>query len=829
MHRRHIAVPFLAAMLLAAAGAAGAQEIPPPGTSPEQIQQQIDALGLRERLLDRMQESGMTPDQIRQELARRGYDPSVLDPYLDEAVTRPPEPSSNVLSAVQALGVLQPTMPDSLTAAMDSLLADSLAERPMPDSIAIERERELRVFGLEMFNRNTTEFQPVSAGPVPPGYVIGPGDELVLILTGDVEASYRLPVTREGFIVIPQVGQVWVNGLTLQEVRDQMYTHLGRAYSGIGRGPEASTHFQLSLGQLRPNQVFVSGEVLQPGSYVVSSVASVLNALYHGGGPSPSGSFRDVRVMRQGELAQRVDLYGYLVQGDNLADIQLQPGDVVFVPSHRGHVSIRGEVVRPAIYEVLPDETLLDLVQFAGGLNAPAHLRRARITRILPPEERTVPGMDRTVMDVDLAELVRDPGAAPALRPGDAVEIFPIRSEVRNTVTVQGAVWHEGTFQFRPGLRVWDLIDLADGLKEDAYAQRAQIVRIDPSDSTMSLIPVSLERAPDGTPVDNPELREFDSVRVFAESRFTTLFPVTITGEVREPVQDTFYEGMTLKDLILKAGGLRPTADLEIEIARLADPSRTDRNQIAEVIRVTVDSSYFVSDQDQRFYLGGQVPDNGPAADFLLRPYDRVMVRPLPDLEFHRSVAFAGQVRYPGSYTLERKDERLLTLLERAGGLTTTAYPGGFQLYRDSTLVNVDLQAALADPTSTQNIVLLPGDSMFVPEYNPVVLVRGAINSPTPVAVLYREGAGLEYYIQNAGGYARFADTDNVNIRFANGEGATVDRVLLFRRRPEPLPGSVVTVPSIPADERIRWTEAIGDLAQVAGALTTLLILLSRL
>ncbi|NIP59130.1 MAG: hypothetical protein GWM90_34045, partial [Gemmatimonadetes bacterium] len=257
-HRSAAAAPTAAlpTALLLLAGLAGGLEAqqtqpPPPGTPPEQVRQQIDALGLRSQLLERIRTSGMTPDQIRRELARRGYDPTLLDPYLDTTVETPPEPDAAVLSAVGALGVLQPPP-------LDSLAMDTAAARELPDSTAIERERNLRVFGLEVFRRGTTRFQPVTTGPVPPGYVIGPGDELVLILTGDVEQSYNLPVTREGFIVIPQVGQVWVNGLTLEELRDQLYTHLGRAYSGIGRGPEATTHFQVTLGQLRPNQVFVS-------------------------------------------------------------------------------------------------------------------------------------------------------------------------------------------------------------------------------------------------------------------------------------------------------------------------------------------------------------------------------------------------------------------------------------------------------------------------------------------------------------------------------------------------------------------------------------------
>jgi polysaccharide biosynthesis/export protein len=822
-HRPRSVILLIAmALVLAASETVAAQTIPPPGTPPDEIRRQIEGAGLQDRLLQQMRASGMTPDQVRRELSRRGYPSTLLDPYMDPGVERPPEPDAQALSAAEALGMLSPP-------GADMLLDLPPRDRPMPDSTALEQERGLRVFGLEVFHRGTTEFQPLTTGPVPGSYTIGPGDELILILTGDVERNYVLPVTREGFIVIPQVGQVWVNGLTLDGVRSQLRTHLGRAYSGIRQGPEATTHFQVTLGQLRPNQIFASGQVVRPGAVLVDAVASALNALYQAGGPTPQGSFRDVRLMRNGRLAERIDLYEYLLRGDNLSSTRLEPGDVLFVPSAHAHVSVHGEVVRPAIYEVLPGETLLDLIGFAGGLNAPAHARRARIERILPAEERAVPGVDRVVIDVDLTEAVRNPAGAPALRPGDAVRIFPVRAEVRNTVSINGGVWHPGSFRFTPGMRAWDLIERAEGLRDDAYQGRAQIVRVDPQDSTLSIVSFSLRRDANGQLAENPELREFDTIRVFSERDFTTEFPITITGEVREPFHDTFHEGMTLRDLVLNAGGLRPSADLTIEIARLADPQRRDTRQIAEIIHVEADASFFVSEQDRRRYLGRLPENHGSAGEFLLQPYDRVLVRPLPELEFQRSVRIHGEVRFPGAYSLQRKDERLGTLIDRAGGLNETAFVGGGRLYRNGILVNVDLPEVLRRPNGPANIILLPGDSVVIPEYNPVVLVGGAVNAPETVAVLYREGAGLGYYIGNAGGYARYADRKGVSVRHANGSAETVQRTFGFRREPRPTPGSVIHVPALRDEDRFDTVGLIRDLAQIAGALTTTFLVIRQL
>lgn len=800
-------------------------QVPPPGTPASVVQQRIDAAGLRDLLRSRISSSGLTADQIRQRLASMGYDPATLDPYLGDAdVAELPEPSAAVLEVVRSLGV----MPAG-TAAGGPELGEPLAAPSLPPMTAEEREAELRVFGLEVFARTTTEFQPVAAGPVPGSYIIGPGDELVLIVTGDVEKSYVLPVARDGFVVIPEVGQVWVNGLTLDQLRDQLYTHLGRAYSGVRRGPEATTHFEVTLGRLRTNQVFVTGEVVRPGSYLVSPVASVLNALYLAGGPTPNGSFRDVRVMRSGRMAERVDLYEYLLRGDNLEGVQLQPGDVIFVPPHHGHVAVRGEVNREAIYELVGEESLAEAIVYAGGLTSPAAVRRARITRILPPDQRNEPGVDRVVMDVPLGEIVTG-AARTELEPGDNVDVFPVRSEVRNTVSIEGAVWHEGSFAFRQGMTAWDLIGRADGVQPEAYLDRAHIVRLDPEEGTLSVLPFSLATQADGTPVEDPELREFDAIEVFSVRDFADDFSVAIAGEVRNPGEYAFREDMTLQDLIVQAGGLRPTAELRIEVARLADPDARQAGDIARIFEVEVDSTYLLTDWANRYYFGqrGRTTAGDTAATTVLRPYDHVYVRRIPDFELPRIVTIMGEVRFPGQYTLRSKSERLTSVLERAGGLTEAAYASGFRLYREGRLVNVDLGAALSNPSHPDNLTLMPGDSMRVPEYNPVVVVEGQVH--TPSAVLYREGAGLEYYIEHAGGYTRDADRARVHVQYANGDVAVrALRFVLFRTSPRPRPGSVVRVPLRPAEDRTDKAALIADLAQIGATLTTVLILLARL
>ena len=872
---RSVAPAALAALLLPAS--------PTSAQTPQQmqqIQQQIQAMGLQ----------NMDPAQIRAMLTQMGYDPSVLDSYLQSSGEAPQQGqlTPEAMAALQALtlqrGQQEPAEAQPSEAEREEDEEGAARSSLLPDSSDIEEAMGLRVFGLSTFARRSDEFAARGAGPIPPGYVLGPGDEIVLILTGDVEQQLLLPVTREGFIVIPQAGQVWVNGLTMAELRERLYDRLGRVYSGVSRGPEATTHFQVSLGKVRSNPVFITGQVRRPGTYSTSALASVLNALYQAGGPLPTGSFRDVRILRNGQLVERVDLYAYLTAGNNLSDLILAPGDVIFVPPAGTQVAVRGAVTREALYELTSDETLVDALQFAGGLTAPAALGRARITRILPPFQRTEPGVDRTVENVDLAEVIRGTDPAPQLYDGDEVRIFRIRPEIRRVVTVSGAVWKDCqlerrpeprevevrqqqeqpdsvllmpdsaingasaqprrvaaprrpeapcTLHFAPGMRVWDAIEQVEGLRPDAYRQRGQIVRMNPADSTLSMVPFSLAVGPDGTPVENPRLQEFDAIRVFSQTHFQDSLTVRLSGEVRHPGRGAFQyrQGMTLEDLLLEAGGLTPEADLTIEVSRRPGAAAREQGQMTETVRIPVDESYIISEEGIRFYPGDREnADNGDgvgAASFRLRPHDQVFVRRVPNLsEGQRTVRIRGEVAYPGVYALRSKDERLSALVQRAGGLTTTAFPGGFRLYRDGQLVNTELPSVLRDPGSAADLILLPGDSMVVPEYDPVVVVQGAVNSPA--AVLYREGAGLDYYIANAGGYARNADRKHVNVRFANGEGAVRNKVLLFTRSPEPGPGSVVNVPVIPPSEQRDLLQGLSEVAQVAASILTTLLILER-
>jgi len=758
--------------------------------------------------------SGLSADDIRQKLASMGYDPSTLDPYLADNGTPAPMPTNDTFTALRALGY-----PD--------VIAQQTDTRPTPaPPTPQEAATGLKVFGLDVFSRGSSEFDPVISGALPSTYQLGPGDELVLVVTGQVESTTPLAVSREGFIVVPQVGQMWVNGLTLSQLRDQLYSRLSRVYSGIGTGADARTHFDISIARTHMNQVYITGEVTRPGSYTVFPLASVLNALYQAGGPTANGSFRGVRVMRQGVAVDTVDLYRYLLGGDNLGGIRLEPGDAVYVPVHGRQIAVKGEVNRPAIYELRNGETLADLIRFAGGLTAPAESRRARLERILSAGQRSEPGVDRVVIDVDLAQALANPASGPALQAGDELTIYPVLSDVRHQVTLTGNVWRPGTFQFKPGEHAWDLIHEAEGLLPDAYLANAQISRLNRENNLLTNIRFSLDTAANGAPVANPLLQEDDILRIFSRSSGDLPLAVSVDGAVLRPDTMSFETGLTLRDAIIRVGGLRRFADPELEISRFASPEERAAGKVASLFHVRVDSTYFVADGAAAYYLGNpqalaKVVGGGEAATFKLAPNDRVLVRVLAEFKEPAAVFVTGEVVFPATYTLSERTERLRhVLVDRAGGLTKTAAPNAFQLIRHGDLVNIDLPKVLRDSTSDDNVILFPGDSLIVPRYNPVVVVRGAVNSPT--TVLYKKGASLSYYVRSAGGYSRNADESRTNVRYPNGEGATVSSHLhFFHSSPDVRPGTAITVPFVSTADRTAHEQLISNIVQILASLAT--------
>jgi protein involved in polysaccharide export with SLBB domain len=820
-------------------GAAAALEgqNPPPRTTPPAVQQQLPpgmtpeqaAQLLRQRpelgslVRQRLQQSGLSPDQIRARLRAAGYPSNLLDAYLgaDTLGAAPPSPSGTMVEAISILGLATFTAQDSLllrgdTLALrlyqDSLRADSIFRE---DSLAQVRRR-LTLFGLDVFRQPSTRFVPLVTGPVDDRYVLGPGDVLVLILTGAVEDAQQFEVTREGFVVIPRVGQIYVNNLSLGQLREVLYQRLSRVYSGITRQPDAKTKFEITVANVRVLTLRVVGEVGRPGSYQIPATGSVLTAIYQAGGLTERAGFREVQVRRGAELLGTVDLYDYLLGGVVPSGLQLASGDVIFVPVRGARVKIAGEVNRPAIYEIKRGETLRDLVRLAGGLTPLASTEAATIDRILPPELRPAPGLERTVLTVNLKEAL-DPKAPPVtLAAGDSVTVFAVKSPRRNVVTITGNVWQPGTYSLRPGMRLWDLIALAGGLRPETYEDRVQIVRTYP-DSTRQLVAASLTGGPDGNQV-NPVLREWDEVTVYSRAEFTPERYVAVFGAVRKQGIVPFADSMTLRDAILLAGGLRNDAYLmEAEVSRVRRGAGDGGDTLALLLRIPLDSSYLTAPDP----YGARPVGTARSGDFVLHPYDNVFVRRQPGWETQRNVVLTGEVRFPGRYTLLRKDERLLEVLQRAGGLTPQAYANGIRFFRaegGAGRIAVDLPRVLRQPNYKDNLVLAAGDSIHIPAYIPTVRVEGAVNSPGSVP--YVKNAGLTYYVAAAGGFSRRADKRGIFVQQPNG---------LVQKWKSPEPGAVVVVPQKDPTERgVDFVALFSSIAQILAATTTVIVVLTR-
>jgi protein involved in polysaccharide export with SLBB domain len=847
----------------------------PRGMTPEQAQQLLRQRPDAARLLQqRLRESGLTPNEIRARLRAAGYPSSLLDAYLTGDTLPGPLPSSQAVDAIARLGLARFSRQDSLL-----LRGDSLALRLYRDSVRLDsilladslatRRRGLTLFGLDVFRQPTTQFQPIATGPVDDSYVLGPGDEVVVILTGGVEAAHAVEVTQGGFIVVPQVGQVNVNGLPLAQVRELLYERLRRVYSSIGRGPDARTRFDLTIASVRVQRIRVIGEVARPGTYVLAATGGVLAALYEAGGPTEMGNFRAVELRRGSRRLGTVDLYDYLVGGVTPADLQLGSGDVVFVPVRGARVKITGEVARPGIYEVRADEGVDALVGFAGGLTPLAATHAATVFRVLPPEDRTEPGRVRTVRTEPLGDILLGRATGTPLAAGDSVVVYSVAGGQRNAVAIAGGVWQPGTYQVDPGMRLSDLIRMAGGVRPEAYPERVTILRSLP-DSTRQMLAVALGADGLPRPPEDPELRELDEVTVFSRTEHRPLRYVEVSGAVAQPGRIVYADGMTVRDAILLAGGPTESAYLiEAEVSRMRGGTEA-ADTLAAVIRVPLDSS-LVLDPTAPF----APPAGARAAEVALQPYDNVFVRQQPGWERPQNVVLTGMVGFPGRYTILRKGERLSDVLARAGGLTAPAHPNAIQFYRrgqelpdqglapldmgadtstfrttptgfaaltrDSLTpptryvpeelrtaphrtwgwvarLGVDLAAVRRDPSHRDNVILQAGDSIHIPAYIPFVRVEGAVNSPTTVAYLPRARVG--HYVDGAGGFAENAHKGGTFVLQPTGKVV---------KGGSPQPGAVVVVPE--RDLRIRragFLEVLAAVAPAVASFATIIVVLVR-
>ncbi len=685
-----------------------------------------------------------------------------------------------------------------------------------------------RIYGHNVFTSKALSFEPNENLATPQNYRLGPGDEIVIDIWGTSEDHIRQTISPEGSIMISQIGPIYLNGMTINEANSHIKGRFASKYAGVG-GNEPESDINVTLGQVRTIQVDLMGEVAVPGTYRLSPFSTVFHALYKAGGINDIGTMRNIEVLRNGRRIVGVDIYEYLFDGKQTGNIRLQEGDVIIVPPYEQLVNISGNVKRPMYYEITEDETLSDLIDYAGGFTGDAYTEQIRLAR-------------QTGRENELFNIVSGDFDSYRLNDGDIVTVGTILDRYANRVELKGSVFRPGMYALATDLRtVGDLIKRAEGLTEDAYTTRVMLYR-EGADLSLELIPVDLGgilsgRRPDIT------LKRNDILVVPSIHELEDRGELSIYGQVARPGTYPYADNTTIEDLVIQAGGLlRGASTAKIDVSRrLVDPtSMKPTDEIAEI--------YTFSLKD------GMVIDGEPG--FLLEPYDIVEVRRSPGYQTQRRVHLTGEVAFEGGYTLQNKNERISQLIDRAGGVTEAAYVRGAHVLRkmtpeeiavrnetlrlatsmqsegdsisipklqlpDTYTVAIDLDDALAVPGSDADLVLQEGDVVVIPEYVNTVKITGDVMFSNTVT--YKKGQKLKYYVEQAGGFGERAKKNKAFIVYMNGN------VAIAKNNTPIEPGCQIIVPSKHKGAGINWTavlstaSAVGSVATLVAAVATMM------
>jgi Periplasmic protein involved in polysaccharide export len=660
--------------------------------------------------------------------------------------------------------------------------------------------------------------------PTPANYVLGPGDEIIIDIWGDSELNLRYTIAPDGHITVPGLGRVHLSGLTVEQARSRLRNQFSIIYSDLD-SDEPHTFLAMSVGNVRTIKVHVMGEVVKPGTYTLSSFASAFHALYVSGGPGKIGSLRNISVFRNGKAIAAIDIYEYLMKGNNMGDITLQDGDIVKVAPYGILAQIKGEVKRPMWYEMKNDETLDDLIRFAGGFKGDAYQSNLSLLRKGSDEMQAF-----TLNEPEYAFF--------RLQDGDQITVGNILDRFSNMVEITGAVYRPGKYAIGDKIRtVRDLVAVAQGPTGDAYSLRVLLYR-EKEDLTWEMESFDLDALLHGG-IPDIGLQKNDRLHIPSVLSLEDSLTVYIGGEVRKPGDYPYAENMAIQDIILQAGGLKESASTaRIDVyRRIKDPtSVTQSNQAGAAFTFSLQDGLIVSGDKS----------------FTLDPFDQVVVRRSPGYEEQQTVTVEGEVLFGGEFAKIQKNEHLSSFIQRAGGLTQYAYPKGARLMRElnederkrmkdafiaktrmdkintDTLsldslelithqyVGIDLAKALEKPGGDDDIILREGDVLTVPEYNGTVKVSGGVMYPNTVT--YNKRMSLESYVRQAGGYSRLAMKRKPFVIYMNGKVAT-------GRWAKIEPGCEIVVPEKPDREPMSLQGILG----ISTSLASIALLISNL
>lgn len=742
---------------------------------------------------------------------------------------------------------------------------DLVPESPFTKEIAPELSTDIEPFGYSLFQGGpAAPPAPGTQVPVASDYILGPDDEFTVTVWGQVDGVYKVRVNREGEAIFPRIGALPVAGLSYGELRN----YLGRAFSQQFK----STSISVAMGQLRSIQVFVVGEVQKPGAYTMGSLSTVLSALFASGGPTKTGTLRDVRLMRNGKVVAQIDLYDFLLKGDKSQDQRLTDQDTVFVPLVGPVVGVAGHVQRPAIYEVKSGSTLGDVLALAGGIKPTGYLTRVQLERIADHQKRVAMDLDLTAVPVGqngLTPVSNRTGSDvlhTPLQNMDLIKVYPISPVLQKVVYLKGHVLRPGPYEFKAGMRINDVVNGPLDLRPDSFLDYARVIRYTGPERTRQVVPFRLLRAFANDPTSNLELQALDEIEIYSKEELKTLPTVSVAGEVRKPGTYPLLKAMRVSDLIATAGGFQKLAYLkQAELTRYAM-----RDGASSVNTIVIDLEKAVAGDAQH--------------NVELQELDALAVRPLPESEVGRSVTVQGEVKLPGQYWIKRGD-RLSDLLKRTGGFTERAYPRGIILIRESAKMTQQTeiqkyvaaqkqrltseaaaliagaggggiqvaqsqaeQAALTAQTQAldqmaarltpgrvvvkvsslealegteDDVVLEPGDQITIPQQPTTVTILGAVRNSS--SVVHRPGLGIDDYVRQAGGMVEDADKGALYLVRADGSAESS-----WLKLKDVQPGDTIVVPQ-KTEAKTRplplWQSIAGIFASLATAAVAFVII----
>ena len=664
--------------------------------------------------------------------------------------------------------------------------------------IQMDETKRAEVYGAEFFNNASLSFEPNSSMATPASYVLGPGDEIQLIIYGMQEYAGTFPVSKEGYISIPVVGQIHVSGLSFEAAKTQIKSASQKAYQSLATG---QSQISLSLAKIRSIRITIIG-AQKPGNYSVSSLSTVFNALHIAGGPSRDGSYRKIELIRNNKVIKVIDIYRFLTTGSQEDNINLEENDVIRIPVYENRVKIEGNVKRSGVFELLPNETFNDLLNYAGGFDEAAYRKNIKL----------IQNSNKDAGGIKMFDLTEDKYRNYKPQLGDVIKVSPILAKFENKVSIKGSVYRPDDYEFVNGMTVKTLVEKAEGVTQDAYLTHAILIR-EKDDLTKEITYVNLKEVLGGQ--GDISLRKNDELVISSLFEFNSKKVLHINGEVKNAGEYPYIENIKLYDLILMAGGFTDGASKTVELTSMIikDAPSGQSSKVSDVKVIEIDT-----------LLVNQ------SSNIALAPYDVITVRKKPTFEKLTSVTVSGQVEYPGSYVISDKNERVLDFINRAGGLKYYANPEGLRIIRTSEVINADgtkgtkeviipinYEKIIKRPRNKENFIVQRGDVLIVPEKKGTVGVFGQVQSNSEIPYFSKK---LKKYINYSGGFGEHPHKKRIYVIQPNGLAKATKRFLGIPIYPRIKSGSTIIVPTKSIEEKEKMSA--GEWAVIASVITSL-------